>query len=166
MKTPKEFAYDLWITDDGQYMVRIKATKEVCAVEQAVFRALRAEEKRLRREMEGVPTMQVDEDGEIIRAAMLSTDFVHVEDGEELDPWWLADPDDFVERLQLKEAVQELCAQLTPKQLEVFRECLLKGIGLREYARRTSTNFKTAWETADAIRKKARKIFEGTPSKA
>lgn len=52
MKTPKEFDYDLWIAEDGRYMVRVKATREECAVSQAVFRKLRAEEKKLRREMD------------------------------------------------------------------------------------------------------------------
>ena len=161
MKTPRTFEYDLWVAEDGQYMVRIKATKEVCAVEQAVFRALRAEEKRLRREMAGVPTTQVDEDGEVIRAAMLSTDFVHVEDGEDLDPWWLADPDDFVERLQLKEAVQELCAQLTPKQLEVFEECVLKGVPLIEFAYKNGLRSQAVWNVRETIRKKFQKIWKG-----
>lgn len=32
MKTPKEFDYDLWIAEDGRYMVRVKATREECAV--------------------------------------------------------------------------------------------------------------------------------------
>lgn len=159
MKTPKEFAYDLWVAEDGQYMVRIKATKEVCAVDQAVFRALRAEEKHLRREMEGVPTMQVDEDGETIRAAMLSTDFVHVEDGEDLDPWWLADPDDFIERLQLKEAVQELCAQLTERQLEIFKECMIRGLSLTEFALNEGISPHTVWKIQKAIQKKFEKIW-------
>lgn len=162
MQTPKEFAYDLWITEDGQYMVRVKATKEVCAVEQAVFRALRAEEKRLRREMEGVPTTQVDEDGDVIRATILSTDFVHVEDGEDLDSWWLADPDDFVERLQLKEAVQELCAQLTPKQLEVFRECIIGGKKLQTFAREKGVAIQSVFDIKVGIQKKWKKFCRDT----
>lgn len=158
MKTPKEFDYDLWITEDGQYMVRVKATREVCAVKQAVFRALRAEEKRLRRQMSGVPTLQVDDEGNTIRAAMFSTDYVNTEGGEEMDPWWLADPDDFVERLQLKEAVQELRAQLTPKQLEVFRECMLGGMSLSEFAQKRGITPHAVWKIQKLIQKKFQKL--------
>ncbi len=50
MKTPKDFEYDLWISDDGACMVRIKSTGEVIEVEREVMRVPRLEEKRLRRE--------------------------------------------------------------------------------------------------------------------
>ena len=48
-KTPKEFDYDLWTTEEGKYMVRVKATGEVTEVSREVMKALRAEEKRMRR---------------------------------------------------------------------------------------------------------------------
>ena len=48
-KTPKEFDYDLWTTEEGKYMVRVKATGEVTEVGREVMKALRAEEKRMRR---------------------------------------------------------------------------------------------------------------------
>ena len=48
-KTPKEFDYDLWTTEDGKCMVRIKATGEVVEVDRTVMQVLRSEEKRLRR---------------------------------------------------------------------------------------------------------------------
>ena len=55
MKTPIEFDYDLWTGEDGERMVRVKRTGEVCEVDADTFRLLRAEEKRLRRSMQGVP---------------------------------------------------------------------------------------------------------------
>ena len=48
-KTPKEFDYDLWTTEDGKCMVRIKATGEAVEVDRTVMQVLRSEEKRLRR---------------------------------------------------------------------------------------------------------------------
>lgn len=44
-----EFDYDLWTTEEGKYMVRIRSTGEVAEVNRAVMRALRADEKRSRR---------------------------------------------------------------------------------------------------------------------
>ena len=44
-KTPVEFDYDLWTTEDGKCMVRIKATGEVTEVERTVMQVLRSEEK-------------------------------------------------------------------------------------------------------------------------
>lgn len=38
MKTPKDSEYDLWISDDGAYMVRGKSTSEVIEVERDVMR--------------------------------------------------------------------------------------------------------------------------------
>ena len=48
-KTPKEFDYDLWTTESGAYMVRVKSTGEICEVDAETMRFLRSEEKRLRR---------------------------------------------------------------------------------------------------------------------
>ena len=48
-KTPIEFDYDLWTTEDGKCMVRVKSTGEVTEVDREVMKALRAEEKRIRR---------------------------------------------------------------------------------------------------------------------
>ena len=39
-KTPVEFDYDLWTTEDGKCMVRIKATGEVTEVERTVMQVL------------------------------------------------------------------------------------------------------------------------------
>ena len=48
-KTPIEFDYDLWTMEDGKCMVRVKATGEVTEVDREIMKALRAEEKKLRR---------------------------------------------------------------------------------------------------------------------
>ena len=43
-KTPIAFDYDLWTTEDGKCMVRVKRTGEVSEVDRKVMRILRAEE--------------------------------------------------------------------------------------------------------------------------
>ena len=48
-KTPIEFDYDLWISEDGKCMVRVKATGETTEVDREVMKALRNEEKKLLR---------------------------------------------------------------------------------------------------------------------
>lgn len=164
MKSPKEFDYDLWIAEDGQYMVRVKATREECAVSQAVFRKLRAEEKKLRRETAGAPTRNVGTDGRMIRATMLSTDFVNVQNGEGLESSWLADPFDLEQDLLLRESIRELREQLTERQLEVFERCMLGGMSLREFARNEGVDFRAIWRAQDAIRKKLQKILDEVSS--
>ena len=49
LKPLHEFGYDLWATEEGKCMVRIKNTGEVTEVDRTIMQALRAEEKRLRR---------------------------------------------------------------------------------------------------------------------
>ena len=159
MKTPKEFDYDLWIAEDGQYMVRVKATREVCEVSQEVFRKLRSEEKKLRREMDGVPTRNVDEDGRTIKATMLSTDFVNVQGSEDMDPSWLIDPHDFEKDLFWQESIRELREQLTERQLEVFERCLIGGMSLRDFADSKGIHFTSVDETVRAIRRKAKNFW-------
>ncbi len=51
-KTPADFDYDLWTTEDGKYMVRLKRTGEVTEVSHETMKYLRAEEKRVRRSMQ------------------------------------------------------------------------------------------------------------------
>ena len=61
-KTPIEFDYDLWTTEDGKCMVRVKRTGEVSEVDRKIMRILRAEEKRIRRSY-GTDNTSEDEDG-------------------------------------------------------------------------------------------------------
>ncbi len=74
-KTPKEFDYDLWTTEDGKWMVRIKSTGEVTEVDREVMKALRAEEKWMRRKMTGAPVPGAEE----ATTTILSLDYVSYE---------------------------------------------------------------------------------------
>ncbi|MCD7889638.1 MAG: hypothetical protein LUG23_06975 [Oscillospiraceae bacterium] len=42
MKTPIEFDYDLWTTEDGKCMVRVKLTGEVTEVARDVMKLIQA----------------------------------------------------------------------------------------------------------------------------
>lgn len=165
MKTPKEFDYDLWIAEDGQYMVRVKATREMCAVSQEVFRKLRSEEKKLRREMETHETPAASGAGQPLQMKSVSLDYVSA-DEDDLTPAWLIDPADFEQDLFLRESIRELKSQLTERQLEVFEKCLIGEISLRDFADSKGIHFTSVDETVRAIRKKAKNFLGGTPTNA
>ncbi len=77
---PIAFDYDLWTTEDGKCMVRVKRTGEVSEVDRKVMRILRAEEKRIRRSY-GSDNTSEDEDGaEKISDTVLSLDAMPEDD--------------------------------------------------------------------------------------
>ncbi|MFR1826659.1 MAG: hypothetical protein ACLSXD_07975 [Lawsonibacter sp.] len=88
-KTPIAFDYDLWTTEDGKCMVRVKRTGEVSEVDRKVMRILRAEEKRIRRSY-GSDNTSEDEDGaEKLSDTVLSLDAMPEDDVKSAA--WLAD---------------------------------------------------------------------------
>ena len=98
-KTPIAFDYDLWTTEDGKCMVRVKRTGEVSAVDRKVMRILRAEEKRIRRSY-GSDNTSEDEDGAAkISDTVLSLDAMPEDDVKSAA--WLADSRDCMEELIL-----------------------------------------------------------------
>ncbi len=146
MKTPIKFEYDLWTTEDGKCMVRVKATGEVTEVDREVMRLLRAEEKRLRREI------QAEQDNGV----ELSLDVLpDSETGES----WLADPHDLANEAQTELLEKELRLSLTPPQLDLYERCIVGAMPLREYARLNRIDYKTAWRRRELIQKKAKIIF-------
>ena len=73
-KTPIEFDYDLWTTEDGKCMVRVKATGEVTEVDREVMKSLRAEEKKLRRSYGAVGTSDDEDNAKKSSDTVLSLD--------------------------------------------------------------------------------------------
>ena len=115
-KTPVEFDYDLWTTEDGKCMVRVKRTGEVSEVDRKVMRILRAEEKRIRRSY-GSDNTSEDEDGaEKISDTVLSLDAMPEDDVKSAA--WLADSRDCMEELITALKEKELLSILTEKQSE------------------------------------------------
>ncbi len=156
MKTPIEFDYDLW-REEEKYMVRVKRTGEVCEVDADTMRMLRAEEKRLRRSMQGAPVAGSGE-----RETVLSLDYVSANESGEMTPAWLEDPLNLEDSVFAKIFEREFISTLTPTQYELYVECLCGGLSLSAYARKCDRSFSSIKDTRDAIRKKFKKFFGGT----
>lgn len=151
MKTPIDFEYDLWTTEEGKCMVRIKATGEVTEVDRAVMAVLRGEEKRLRR------NLAKEKNDEIGGATVLSLD-ADPED-ENCEAPWMVDPHDFADDIASEILEKQLIASLTDAQLDLYEKCIKGGMSLREYARAEGVNYKGAWKRKDQIQKKFKKIW-------
>lgn len=147
MKKLNDFEYDLWTTEDGKCMVRVRLTKEECQVDRETFRLLRAEEKRLRRER--MPEKRDGIADETMKRP-LSLDILDP-DGE--GAFWQTDPRDLFEESILKQMTAQFCLQLTARQLDVFKRCLLGGMSLSEYAKKEKLNYRAVWEVREAIQK-------------
>ena len=156
-KTPIEFDYDLWTTEDGKCMVRVKATGEVTEVDREIMKALRAEEKKLRRSYGSDANSEDEDSEEKPSGADLSLDALPDDDVK--TSAWLADPHDFTNDITTQMLEAELIASLTDVQLDLYRKCIVEGKPLREYAREERINFKCAWKRRELIQKKAKKIF-------
>lgn len=156
-KTPIEFDYDLWTTEDGKSIVRIKSTGEVTEVDHDVMKILRMEEKRLRRSY----GKKADGDEEDVEKksgnSVLSLDALpdEVKTGV-----WLADPYDFAEELLFRLDVDEFKKLLTEKQQDVFQSCMINGETYVAYAIRKGIRAQSVQETARYIKKKAEKFFK------
>ena len=160
-KTPIAFDYDLWTTEDGKCMVRVKRTGEVSEVDRKVMRILRAEEKRIRRSY-GSDNTSEDEDGaEKISDTVLSLDAMPEDDVKTAA--WLADSYDLAKEVTMQLMVKTFYAGLTEKQCGVFEHCMIAGESLSSYAREIGVDYTTVQETRNALRKKFKKFFSGTP---
>lgn len=156
-KTPIAFDYDLWTTEDGKCMVRVKRTGEVSEVDRKVMRILRAEEKRIRRSY-GSDSTSEDEDGtEKSSDTMLSLDAMPEDDVKSAA--WLADSCDCMEELMTAIKEKELLSILTEKQRELYLAMTREGLTLREFARRKDIGIRAAFDLKTAVQKKFQKIF-------
>ena len=155
-KTPIEFDYDLWTTEDGKCMVRVKSTGETSEVDREVMKLLRNEEKRLRRSMSGVPVAG-SEDGE--EATLLSLDYVSTDGGEGMSPAWLVDPHDAFAELEVRVLEEELLKALTPLQRRIYEDCIINGMTKTECARTLNMKRQSVDDALALIRKKAKKFF-------
>lgn len=148
MRTPKDFDYDLWTTnEDGviHYWTRIKATGEVSEVSHDVMKLLRSEEKRMYRELTETP-----EEGSV-----LSLDVYHDEEYE----YWLDDQEIGVIEMQTAIEEKEFRSLLTPSQLSVYLECLLGGKDATHYGAEHGISRQATKASIEWIRKKAKKYF-------
>lgn len=152
-KTLVEFDYDLWTTEDGKCMVRIKATGEVTEVERTVMQVLRSEEKRFRRAMS--LDQEADRDG-ISKPTILSLDVLPE---DVTDSNWLADTVDYTEEISTKLLEQRLRESLTPTQYGIYQACILNGISYKAYADQMGVSYQSVQNAIRLIQKKAKNIF-------
>ena len=155
MKTPIEFDYDLWTTEDGKCMVRVKQTGEVCEVSRETMKILRNEEKKLRRSMSGVPVIGCEEE----ETTLLSLDYVSYEGGEDMSPAWLADPLDFENDALFHIRLKEFKAVLTPLELSVFECCIVRDLTMRGYEEGFHVDKSKVSRAKKSIQEKYKKFF-------
>ena len=148
-KTPVEFDYDLWTTEEGKCMVRIKATGEITEVERSVMQVLRSEEKRLRRTIspEQGPSREGKTAPTVLSLDMLPEDVA--------DSSWLADTEEISTKL-LERSLRE---SLTPTQYGIYQACILNGISYKAYADRMDVSYQSVQNAIRLIQKKAKNIF-------
>ncbi len=146
----KSFDYDLWTTnDDGtkRYWVKIRATQEVVEVDLKTLRFLRTEEKKIYRAIE---------DARNNAGTVLSYE---VYKDEEVSGEWLLDEKDLETQVLMQSEIDAVVKTLTPKQFLVYKNCILEGMELREFARKNNLSYSTVKDIRDAIRKKFQKNF-------
>lgn len=146
----KKFDYDLWTTnDDGvkRYWVRIRATQEVVEVDLKTLRFLRTEEKKIYRAIEEARNNA---------GTVLSYE---VFEDEEISGEWLIDEKDLETQVLMQSEIDAVVKTLTPKQFGVYKNCILEGMELREFARKNNLSYSTIKDIRDAIRKKFQKNF-------
>ena len=156
-KTPIEFDYDLWTTENGKYMVRVKRTGEVSEVDRDVMRVLRAEEKRIRRSYGSDKTAEDEDGAEKFPDSVLSLDAMPEDDVKSAA--WLADSSDFIKEAELKMLERELMQTLTLIQLDVYKACIINGQTPTAYAKGHNMKRQSVNDAITLIRKKAKKIF-------
>lgn len=157
MKTPIDFDYDLWVSEDGKAMVRVKRTGETCEVNQEIMRLLRNEEKRVRRSQTGVPVCGCH--GEE-KKPLLSLDYVSMQEAEEMSPAWLDDHSNIENDVVVRHLEREFCASLTIIQRDIYISCLVHGLSYKEYADRKGVSYQSVQQAVQLIRKKAKKYFK------
>ena len=154
-KAPVEFDYDLWTTEDGKCMVRVKITGEVTEVDREVMKILRLEEKQMRR---GGTSSDPDD---AKPQTILFLDVVNEEDVE--GPAWLINPHDYIQESATKRWIIAFRKTLTANQREVFDEVILGGMSVRKFAKLKGCNHKSILETKNAVCKKSKIISNRPP---
>lgn len=140
-------------------MVRVKATGEVTEVAREVMRMLRAEEKKLRRSMTGVPIPGCEDE----TATMLSLDYVSYPGGEDMEPSWLMNPISMEDEVITEMLEAEFVQTLTDYQREIYEACMKNGMRASDFARSHGVDHSTIRDMKRLIIKKSKKFFQAPP---
>lgn len=151
MKTPEEFDYDLWTTEEDSvkhYWTRIKATGEVSEVSHEVMKYLRSLEAQIHRKLEA----ERERGG-----SDLSLDAVPTGGS---DSAWATDPKNMEEDVISCLVTEEFRDILTDKQRSLFDVRYAGDLNCSKFAKSHGLNHKTVLESVGAIQKKYIKNFE------
>lgn len=161
MKKLNDFEYDLWTTEDGKCMVRVRLTKEECQVDRETFRLLRAEEKRLRRERtpEKKKTASNQPFSMEQTRCPLSLQTLCPGDDEEEGEFWLIDPNNMEDIITTKLLEEAFLATLTPHQAEVYHYCVAGRMGKSQYAAYCGVSPASVSKAIRKIQTSAKKFF-------
>ena len=141
--------------------MRVKATGETTEVDREVMKALRNEEKKLRRSYDTGGASD-SEDGEDAQpSTVLSLDAMPEDDVKASA--WLESPEKMEEDIITGLLEQEFIRSLTKPQLDVYMNCMRGNMSMLSYAKQNGLSFSTVKDTRDAIRKKFKKIFLRDP---
>jgi len=157
-KTPIEFDYDLWTTEDGKCMVRVKLTGEVTEVDREVMQILRTEEKRLRRSYGSDNTSEDEDEEEKTSDSVLSLDALP--DDDVMSSAWLADDFDMEDMVLTSIMENGFLSQLSSYQQEVYCCCMKQGMTCKEFAAQHGNSPQGVHQTIKVIRGQARKYFK------
>lgn len=127
-KTPIEFDYDLWTTEDGKCMVRVKITGEVTEVDREVMKALRAEEKRIRRALRS--NEGTVKDGIAHQTRTFSLSAVSENELEKSD--WLVDPTSDFANVEARLFVKSATRRTGTSSKKQESGCSCSGMSARE----------------------------------
>ena len=150
MYKSKEFDYDLWTTTQNgtkHYWARVKATGEVTEISHEVMTFLRAEEKRVYREITAIKK----------HGSTLSLDVPRGEDKES----WFEDHGIGMSEMEIALIEQDFRILLTEEQLDVYVHCILDGETATSYGKRHGKTQQAVTDTIAHIREKAKKYFSG-----
>ena len=125
-----------------------------------VMRILRAEEKRLRRSKQGVPISGTEGKTAEERASVLSLSYVSYEGCEDLEPDWLIDSSSMEESVMFWMSEKEFRATLTPRQLDIYLNCIIGGQSKIDYAAANNMQRQSVYNAETLIMKKAKYFFK------
>ncbi len=148
MYKSKEFDYDLWTTNENgtkHYWARVRATGEMTEISHEVMKFLRAEEKRVYREITAIQKYGLP----------LPLDIPH---DDEISSWE-EDNNYSVVEMETRLEEEEFRHLLTEEQLDVYNHCILGDETAIAYGKRHGKTQQAVTATIALIRKKAKKYF-------
>lgn len=158
----KDFDYILFKDEKGKCFVKIKSSGEIVEVNEQVMKILRAEEKKLYREVEAKSHINSDDSEKKAKASILSpvSYFNFIDDENTTESFILEDPHRFEDDLIAEDLEKRFVSILTESQKEVFYSVMLGEEKQLDFARRKGVTDRAVRRTIEMIQKKAKIFFK------